>query len=55
MSQLDHTTVVFFCLLAFVILGPLTICAVFAVSEFFHERRKRKRKHHHGLRHATRR
>ena len=55
MYQFDHSAMVFFWLLGFVILAPLAIFGVFAVSEFFHERRNRKKKHLRILQRAARR
>lgn len=55
MSQLDHSTVVFFCFLCFLIAAPLAVCGAFAVAEFFHRRPKRKKRHVRYLRRVAHR
>jgi hypothetical protein len=39
MSQLDHSTLALFWLISSLILAPLSVCGIFAISEFLHQRR----------------
>lgn len=55
MSQLDQSTLAWLCLLAFVILAPLSVCGVFAVCERYHQRRARRKSTMRSLRLLARR
>lgn len=50
MSPIDHSSMGFLCFLGFLIVAPLAVCGVFAISEFFHRRRRRKSRHVRYLR-----
>jgi hypothetical protein len=55
MFHLDDSTLAFFCFLSSIIVAPLTVCGVFAISEFFHQRRKTPRKDLQWLQRTLRR
>ena len=55
MFQFDHATAVTLCFFGFLILAPLSVCGIFALSEYYQEYRMRRRCHSRRLRLVSRR